>query len=266
MNTDLILKTGKNALKVLTKHRSEILAGVGVLSIVSTAILTAKAVPKVQKTKQICDEMEEDAEKNAESAEELKQELREIRKIRFIRYARDLWKPVCSGTAGCVAIVLSVRSYRKTISGVTGAYILATQEIKDLKDAARELKIVNKNQEHKIREKVAEKKVDRALKKNKPVVFVGNGEDLFIDDWSQQIFKSDMKTVNEACIKLNYQMLNEDTVTMNDFYYLLGIPQAPCGDLVFDSIDGPLELDPDTVLKDDKAYIVCKFNRMPKAM
>lgn len=263
MNTSIANKIGKRILKISAKYSPEILTGIGVVSIIGTAILAAKAVPKLQKANNIGKELIEDTENDPDLTPiERRSDIWEIRKSMYIRYAKALWKPALSGAVGIAAIIYANRKQHKTIVGLTSAYALTVQEFKDFKEAARELKLLNKNKEEKIRDKIAEKKVNKAVNSKQPIVLTG-GDDLFIDDWSGQMFKGNSVDVEKACIELNHQMIREDRVTMNDFYYLIGIPEVPSGDLGFESVDGPLELIFGTALKDNKAYITVGFNREP---
>lgn len=264
MNATL-MKVGKSALKWTSKHSPELLAGVGVAALIGTAIFAAKAGPELKRISNTGRELMDEAKNDPESdPERLRQELRDIRKSMCIRYAKTLWKPATTVVIGSIAIIGSNRLKHKALVGMTGAYLTTVQEMKDLKDSIKELKLLNKNQEQKVRDKMAEKKVERAVKNKQPVVISsGGGDDLFIDDWSGQIFKSTSTNVEQACIELNHQMLREDSVTMNDFYYRLGIPEVPSGDLGFESVDGPVEVEFGSVLKDGKAYITVGFSRSP---
>ena len=264
MNKATLQKACRGFMKKASKHSPAILAGIGVVSIVSTAIFAVKATPKAT---QVLDEGKDDIERIKEdddfTEDEKKLEIREIRKQMCIEFAKLYWKAAANAALGTTAIIFAYRTQNKRNLALSAAYALAAQELTDWKETARELKILNKGNEQKIRDKMTEKKVERAKDSNKQVIFTGTGEDLFIDDWSGQVFKSSVVEVEKAVNEWNSQMLMYDQVTLNDLYYLLKIPEVPAGDLGFESGHGTVGVIFGSSLVGDKAYITMGFDRQP---
>lgn len=268
MNKAAIQKVCKKTVRTASKHAPALLIGVGVVSVVSTAVLAIVASPKAVKVlddgKDAIDEATEDLESDPE---ELKQAKREIKKEMAKDLAKIYWKTAANAAIGITAIIFAYRTQKKRTVAIGAAYALAVQELNDWKETARELKILNKNNEQKIRDSLVKKKVERADDKAKSnrqqVIFTGNGEDLFIDDWSGQVFKSSVVEVEKAVNEWNNKMLLEDQVTLNDLYFTLGIPEVPAGDLGFESSHGIVDVMFGSSFVNGKAYITMGFDRQP---
>ena len=270
MNSVAIKQVLKKATKSASKHAPVILIGVGVASIVSTAVLAVIATPKAVK---VLDDGKNEIDDISESEEltevEKNDEIKEIRKEMCKQFAKLYWKAAANAVIGGTAIVFAYKTQKKRTLAISAAYSLACKELLDWKETAKELKILNKNNEQKIRDAMVKKKVERAKKpdsKDKTsskVIFTGKGEEYFIDDWSGQVFKSSVTEVQKAVNEWNQQMLTYDQVTLNDLYYILGIPQVPAGDLGFESSHGCVEVIFGSSFVDDRAYITMGFDRQP---
>lgn len=253
----------KSATRTISKYSPQILAGLGVASIVSTAVLAAKAAPKAHEISENAKDQIERIQEKDLPEEQKKDDIREVRVAMYKRMAKLYWKPVLSGAIGATSIILGTHVQNKRHAALASAYMISVKELADFKEAARELKILNKNNEQRIKNKIVDKKVEKANENKSQIVFTGKGEDLFIDDWSGQIFKSSTVDVERAVNEWNAKMLREDQVTLNDLYYLLNIPEVPAGDLGFESGHGPVEVIFGSSLVDDKAYITMGFDRQP---
>ena len=260
MNTAGLQKVFKSAIKSASKNAPLIMTCVGVVSIVSTAILAVTATPKAMDVIENGRDILDDKEITAEEA-------KQVRKQMILRIAKCYWKPAASAALGITAVIFANRIQHKRYLGLASAYAISIKELADWKETARELKLINKNGEQKIRDKLAEKKVKEAKDKPKQqVIFTGTGDDLFMDEWSGQIFKSSVTEVDRAVNDWNGKMLREDQVTLNDLYYLLGIKEVPAGDLGFEASYGLVDVVYGSALVDGKAYITMAFDRQPRLL
>lgn len=269
MNKAMLTRSCHAAMKKASKHAPALLVGVGVVSIVSTAILAIKATPKavevLDKGKRDLD-LVENLDPEYHEDEEKKREIWEIRKRMCKQFAKIYWKTAANAAVGVTAIIFAYKTQQKRTLAISAAYALASQELIDWKEAARELKIMKKGDEQKIRDNLVKKKVERSEKSRaagQNVIFTGSGDDLFLDEWSGQVFKSSVVEVEKAVNAWNAQMLNEDEVTLNDLYYLLGIPEVPAGDLGFESGHGTVGVIFGSSFVNDRAYITMGFDRQP---
>ena len=252
----------KSVSKTMVKHSPEILTGLGIASIFGTAALAVAATPKAIAVKDLADEQVD----HIESQDGPKEDIREIRKAMYIKMAKLYWKPAVTAAVGTTSLIFAHKIHTKRHLALASAYAITAKELSDFKEAARELKVLNKNNEQKINDHLVKKKVERAKSKNKEVIFTGQGEDYFVDNWSGQIFKSSTIAVEKAVNELNSKMLREDQVTLNDLYYLLGIPEVPAGDLGFEASHGMIEVVFGSSLIDGKAYITMEFDRLPREL
>lgn len=260
MNTAGLQKVFKSAIKSASKNAPLIMTCVGVVSIVSTAILAVTATPKAMDVIENGRDILDDEKITAEEA-------KQVRKQMILRIAKCYWKPAVSAALGITAVIFANRIQHKRYLGLASAYAISIKELADWKETARELKLINKNGEQKIRDKIAEKKVKEAIDNPKqPVIITGSGDDWFMMEWTEQIFKSSITDVDRAVNDWNSQMLREDQVTLNDLFYRLGLREVPAGDVGFESAYGLIGVVYGSALVNGKAYITISFDREPRLL
>lgn len=225
------------------KHSPEILTGVGITGMITTTVLAVKATPKAL---QLIEEAE--VRKHADIHGDYHDLGREpLTKIEVIKVA---WKPyipaAITGVLSATCLIgASATNYRRNAALAT-AYQVAATTLADYKEQVVET--IGEKREKTVREKVAQKKVDRIPENaQQPVIVTGNGEVWFIDPMTNQEFQSDIETVRKAFNDLNYRMVvgMEEYVSLTDLYNELGIPQ--CRTIASDDVgwnlgkDGPIE-------------------------
>ena len=78
---------------------------------------------------------------------------------------------------------------------------------------------------------------------NPGVIITGDGETLCLDSLSGRPFKSDINKIKTAEVELGARMLDERYVSLNDFYYEIGLDSIGVGeDLGWNIDDGLIEL------------------------
>jgi hypothetical protein len=99
------------------------------------------------------------------------------------------------------------------------------------------------------------------------VIITGDGETLCLDSLSGRPFKSDINKIKTAEIELGARMLDERYVSLNDFYYEIGLdPIYPLGDDLGWNIDrGRIQLSFSTQLTaDNRPCLVVNYTVAPR--
>jgi Family of unknown function (DUF6353) len=122
-------------------------------------------------------------------------------------------------TVGC--IVASNRVSNKRLMAAVSAYALADEAFGKYKEQVVEQ--LGFRKEEAIRDKVAEKEVARNVSTpvNDPDMTPGNV--LMLERHTGRYFYSHVETVRKAQNDLNHKLIREPTVSLDDFYYMVGL-------------------------------------------
>ena len=226
----------------MTKHSPEILTGVGIAGMITTTVLAVKATPKAMT-------LIEEAERKKHvhiHGQYHNIEREPLTKLETIKVA---WKPyipaAITGVLSTACLIGASATNYKRNAALATAYQVVSTTLSDYKDQVVET--IGEKREKTVREKVAQKQVDRMPESNQPVIITGYGDVWFIDPISNQEFQSDIEKVRKAFNDLNYRMVvgMEEYVSLTDLYNELGAPDLRTA--VSDDIgwnlgsDGPVE-------------------------
>lgn len=198
----------KSTKRIVSKHSPEILTGLGIAGMITSTILAVKATPKALK-------LMEDARYEKEEDLTVKEKVETTWKC----YIPSVVLTVVS--AGCLVGASSVNLRRN--AALATAYKLSETALSEYKDAIVET--VGEEQAKTIKEKVAQKKVDKSDQPKSEVVMVGEGKVWFLEPISLQYFQSEVETIRKAINDLNYRMINgqEEYITISEFYDEIGV-------------------------------------------
>lgn len=244
------------AMKSANKHSSDILLATGIASGLMSTILAVKATPKAL---MLIEEKKIQKRKETNATTHLS-------KPEIIKAA---WKPyvpaVISGIAGVSCIFGARHITAKRSAAVATAFKLTETAFNEYKEAVVE-EIGAKKEEH-VRERIARKHVEEnPVSEKNNVISTGKGKTLFFDEEFNNYFESEMQAVKKAVNDLNFQILNEDYASVNDLYYLLGIPPMKSGDsLGWSSAYGGCEMKYSSIITDDdRPCIVLNYGIAPR--
>jgi len=222
-----------NALKLVKSNSPEIFTVLGVVGVVSTAYLTAKATIKAVRL------IEHDEVLNGANADP---------KERFKDHVELTWKcympAVVSGAATIGCITASNKASNKRTLAAVAAYSVLDQVFSDYKEKVVEQ--IGSGKEQKIRDDLAQDRVT----KNPPsqVIVVGNGHVLCLENFTGRYFRSDMETLRKAQNDVNSLALKDLYVALNEFYDLVGLPPTSNSDVTGWNFERNMELMFSTVL------------------
>ena len=206
-----ILKFARKGVDEIAKHSPSLLTGFGVAGIFVTAYLTAKATLKA---KEKLDKLPEDAD----TIDKLKEA------------APCYIAPALTAVASAAAIIgaNTVNQRRQALAAT--AYSMSEAARQEFQDKATE--IFGEKKVEKAKDQIAEDKVRKYYDINKDhIIETGYGNQIFIDMWNGQVFKSDIERIRRAVNDANEEMISGVNVFLNDLYEPWGINQTKSGEI-----------------------------------
>lgn len=254
MNKPNVAKLFKDVQTVLSKHSPEILTGIGIAGMITTTVLAVKATPKALK---LIDAKQE--ELYPDSTE----------KLTVVDTVKTTWKcyvpAAVTGVASvaCLIGASSVNARRNT--ALATAYNLSTAALSEYKEKV--IETIGEKKEQTIRDKVAEERIKKEPVNKSAIIVSGSGNTRCFDTITKRRFTSDIEQIKRIVNELNRRMVNgEDYISLNEFYYELGLDGCDVGDdLGWNVSRGLIELDFSAHLDTDGVpCIVLDYTVAPK--
>jgi hypothetical protein len=227
MDKQTITKGVKGIQRALRKHSPEILTGIGIAGMIAATITAVRTTPKALR---MIDE----------------REIKDGKRLNTKEIVQTTWKcyvPAAVTGALSVACLIGASSVNaKRNAALATAYTISETALKEYREKAVE--VVGPKKEQAIRDAVAkEQLVKNPIGKNE-VVCTGKGEVLCYDPLSGRYFKSSADQLKKAENNLNRQMRDELHITLNEFYYEIGLSDIDVGsNLGWDIDKGYIDLD-----------------------
>lgn len=201
----------KTAIK---KHSPEILTGIGIAGMITTTVMAVRATPKALIL-----------------IEERKEEIG-AEKLEAMDMVKTTWAcyipAAITGTLS-VACLIGARSVNaRRNAALATAYTLSESALKDYQGKVIEMFGEKKNEA--VKDAVAKDKVEKNPVVTREVIITEKGNTLCYDAISGRYFKSDIEKIKKAECELNRQMLDDMYVSLNDFYYEIGLDSVKLGD------------------------------------
>lgn len=226
-----------NIIRSVRRSSPALCTGGAIVGVAATAYLSAKAALKADKIIRMADY-------NLHPGGPA-----EFPKDRRKRHAKLVWKcyipPAVAVvlTSGCV--IGTARIGHSRAAAAQAAFALTERAYSEYRDAVVEE--IGEKKEEALRAKLAEKQVHA----NPPMLISGPGNVLCCELYTGRYFTSDMETLRKAVNDINARIIQQDSCTMDDFYYLVGLqPTSYSADVGWAS-DKMLELEFSTVLTED---------------
>ena len=199
----------------VSKRSPEILTGIGIAGMISTAVLAVKATPKAM-----------------ELIEEKKRE-EWLDKLSPVEMVKVAWKPyipaivTCVTSTACLIGASSVSAKRN--AALATAYKLSETALTEYREKV--IETIGEKKERTVRDKVAEERVKKNPVSKNEVIITGNGKTLCFDPISGRYFMCSIETIKKAENTLNKQMLHDISgyVSLNEFYDELGLDHTSVG-------------------------------------
>ena len=201
----------KTAIK---KHSPEILTGIGIAGMITTTVMAVRATPKALIL-----------------IEERKEEIG-AEKLEAMDMVKTTWAcyipAAITGTLSVACLIGASSVNARRNAALATAYTLSESALKDYQGKVIEMFGEKKNEA--VKDAVAKDKVEKNPVVTREVIITEKGNTLCYDAISGRYFKSDIEKIKKAECELNRQMLDDMCISLNDFYYEIGLDSVKLGD------------------------------------
>ena len=201
----------KTAIK---KHSPEILTGIGIAGMITTTVMAVRATPKALIL-----------------IEERKEEIG-AEKLEAMDMVKTTWAcyipAAITGTLSVACLIGASSVNARRNAALATAYTLSESALKDYQGKVIEMFGEKKNEA--VKDAVAKDKVEKNPVVTREVIITEKGNTLCYDAISGRYFKSDIEKIKKAECELNRQILDDMYVSLNDFYYEIGLDSVKLGD------------------------------------
>lgn len=243
-------KVVKNVKVAATKHSPEILTGIGIAGMVTTIVMAVKATPKALIL------IEE--KKNEEGLDSLTP-------IETVKASWQCYIPsAIVGTVSIFCLIGASSANLRRNTALATAYTLSESALKDYQ--GKVVETIGDKKEQTVRDSIAKDKLDKNPVTTREVIITEKGNTLCYDAISGRYFKSDIDKLKKAMNELNRDMLDEMFISLNDFYYEIGLSNTKLGDdLGWNVSEGLIDLKFSSQLTDDGTpCVVMDYSIAPK--
>lgn len=237
----------ENVINTVSEKSPEILVGIGLAGMLTSTVLAVKATPKAL---DIIAEAEEYSEYG---------ELTNLEKI------KKTWRCYVPAALGYIAsascIIASNTTNKKRNVVLAGAYKATESALIEYRNKVAE--VIGDEKEKEIRESVIKDREESG----KPIITcLGKDEYLCYDELSGRYFKSDIDRIKKVVNDMNYKLLNDNILSLNEFYFELGLKPVDAGYTQgWDISKGMIEVSFTSGLsEDDIPCLVMEFDNKPQ--
>lgn len=239
-----IKKIRDNVVNTISDKSPEILIGFGLAGMLTSTVLAVKATPK--------------------ALDILEREDRELSKVDKVKLTWKCYAPAAVGycvSAACIIGANSVNAKRNAV--LAGAYKLSETALLEYRDKVTE--VLGEEKEKEIRDSIAEDRVNKTERKGE-VIIAGKGDTLCYDMHSGRYFKSNMDEIKRKLNEINYKLMQDNILSVNDFYDQIGLDPISTGyDFGWLVDDGLIRLYFTSTLTDDgQPCLAVHFDNMPR--
>lgn len=198
---------------VATKHSPEILTALGAVGMVTTVVMAVKATPKANYIIN-------------EATTEKGEDLSKGEKVKL--YAKAYWPTMAMGSISLACFVGSNVLSNKHYGALAAAYSLSEKALIEYQEKVTEH--FGKKKIEEFKQRTAEDKIEANPPTTQNIIMTGNGKVLFCDLWSGRYFESDIEKISSAINRANYILQTEDSLSLNEVYHLMDIPDNEMGE------------------------------------
>ena len=215
MNKAGLKQTIKSAERVLTKYSPGILTGIGIAGMIGATFMAVKATPKAL---YLIETKKEEAE------------VEELTPIETIKTCWTCYIPATLTTVlSAVCLIGASTVSAKRNAALATAYSISEAALREYQEKVVE--VIGEKKEKAVRDAVAKDQIERdPVTKSEVVIIDSNSNTLCYEPLSGRYFKSTIDKIKKAEIKLDRQMIQEMYVSLNDFYWEIGLDGTDLGD------------------------------------
>lgn len=197
------------SMKFVKKNASTILTVAGSVGVVATSVLAVKATPKAIRV--------------LEEAKEEKQE--ELTVLEKIRYAGPAYIPAIITGAATIACIFGANILnQRQQAALMSAYALLDNSYKEYK--AKVIELYGEETDIHVKDEIAKDKL------NDKNITVGEGKQLYFDEYSGRYFEATTEHMLRVENKLNRRMQETAGLYLNDYFEMVGLDPTDYGDFI----------------------------------
>ena len=250
LNVPKIIRTAE---LFITKHKPEILTGVGIAGMVTTTVLAVKATPKAVRLIKDYENYELDPDER-------------IRPVDAVKVAWKCYIPAAiTGVASITCLIGASSVNTKRYAALTTAYKLSETALTEYKEKVVET--LGEKKEQSIRDSIAKDKITNNPVNRDNIIITGKGKTLCYDPLSDRYFESDIEKLKKAANDLNSRMFDEMNISLNEFYSEIGLKEIGVGSDVGWDINNGDKIDlyfSAQLTEDGTPCLVMEFNIPPR--
>lgn len=147
-------------------------------------------------------------------------------------FERFLW--ICyipaavTGTVSIACLIGANSVNARRNAALATAYTLSESALKEYQEKV--IETIGEKKEQAVRDALAKDKLEQNPVTNREVIITERGDTLCFDVVSGRYFKSDIEKLKKAVNELNRQMRDEMYISLNEFYYEIGLSGIGIGD------------------------------------
>lgn len=242
----------------MIKHNSPaILTGLGVAGSIGSMVMAIKVTPTAQDKLDMAYLTKNNAHVITEEEPSVSLTVAEVLKITWMDYIPAVGLQVLAITCVIGAQSINMRRQAALIS-------VATISETAFSEYQEHMAVETPVKDRKVRDDIAKSKVDANPVSTREVLLVGDGDQLFYEEYTDRYFTSTMQKVQKAVNDTNYRILGQNYASLNEFYSTIGLKPVPQGEEVGWTTEHILEVDYSSqITDDDRAAIVLSYDNRP---
>lgn len=217
----------KEAANVVTlfasEHRTSLMIGGGIAGMVIAGVTAVRVTPKASMLLE---------ERRCSKHDAYLENTETNPQLTIKDYIQVTWKyylpPIALATVSAGAIIFAHKVDRKENAALAAAYAISESRLKEYSEKV--LETVGEKKEKEVRNAIDKDRVNNNQPVDGEIISTGQGDTLCMDAWNGRYFYSDIEVLRRAAVDLSRAVLNDETVTLNDFYDRIDLPQTKNGD------------------------------------
>lgn len=238
-------KITRDVRTAISKHSPEILTGIGIAGMITTTIMAVRATPKALEL------IKEERLERADNDENFIYGSTPLPTKDLIKLTWKCYIP--AAVTGCLSVSCLIGASSVNVrrnAALATAYTLSESALKEYQEKV--IETIGEKKEQSVKDAIAKDRIDRDPVTSREVVITERGNTLCYDVISGRYFKSDIDKLKKAENELNRQMRDEMYISLNEFYYEIGLNPTSIGDDLGWNIDhGYIDLQFSSQLSDD---------------
>lgn len=206
-----------------SEHRTSLMVGGGIAGFVIAGITAVRVTPKASMLLE---------ERKCKKHDDYLQNNEKNPALTIKDYIQVTWKyylpPIALAGVSAGMIIFAHNVDKKQNAALAAAYALSESRLKEYSEKVVET--IGEKKEKEVREAIDKDRVANNPPVDGEIISTGQGDTLCMDAWSGRYFYSDIEILRRAAIDLSRAVLNDETVTLNDFYDRINLDQTKMGD------------------------------------